>query len=475
MQNKFTSKGKHLDFILLDLICVVVSYYLAILIRFSNLDILGNFKDTDNRYEILYQELFIILILMHLVLVFITDNYSGITRRNNTWEFRAVINHNFELFAGSFIVMFFLKISGDFSRILMLVFIVLDTIFMYLLRYLRKRALFAKSNSPKGKSMMLVVANYDDAVRIIRTLNKMKFRTFWIQGTVILDKNIVGETVEGVPVVCGFGDLFEYVKSNIIDEVFLDYNGKGVNKFINKFVNMGTVVHVNMDHILNGVPNSTVQHFDRCMVVTATVNFMSKKQIVVKRFMDICISIPGVIMTGLFTIIFGPIIYIQSPGPIFFKQTRVGRNGRTFKLYKFRSMYMDAEERKKELMEQNEMSGLMFKMDDDPRIMPIGRFLRKASIDEFPQFINILKGDMSFVGTRPPTWDEYIQYEQHHKSRLAIKPGLTGMWQVSGRSDITDFEEVVRLDNYYIKHFCISLDIKIILKTVIAVIKHKGK
>jgi lipopolysaccharide/colanic/teichoic acid biosynthesis glycosyltransferase len=120
------------------------------------------------------------------------------------------------------------------------------------------------------------------------------------------------------------------------------------------------------------------------------------------------------------------------------------------------------------------MSGLMFKVDNDPRITPIGRFIRKTSLDEFPQFINILKGDMSLVGTRPPTEDEYEQYELRHKSRLAIKPGLTGMWQASGRSDITDFEEVVRLDNEYIKNFSLRLDIKIICKTIKVVLMRKG-
>ena len=201
---------------------------------------------------------------------------------------------------------------------------------------------------------------------------------------------------------------------------------------------------------------------------------MSFKQKVIKRLMDIVISIPGIIATGILFIILGPIIYIQSPGPIFFKQVRVGKNGRKFKIYKFRSMYMDAEERKKELMEQNKMQGLMFKMDDDPRITPIGKFIRKTSLDEFPQFINIFKGDMSLVGTRPPTVDEVEKYEEHHKSRLAIKPGLTGLWQVSGRSDITDFEEIVKLDNEYIRNFSLSFDIKIILKTIGVVFKRKG-
>ena len=135
---------------------------------------------------------------------------------------------------------------------------------------------------------------------------------------------------------------------------------------------------------------------------------------------------------------------------------------------------MDAEERKKELMAQNQMQGLMFKMDHDPRIIPIGKFLRKTSLDEFPQFINILMGDMSLVGTRPPTVDEFERYHLHHLSRLAIKPGLTGMWQTSGRSDITDFEEVVKLDNYYIKNFSLMLDVKIILKTFGAVFAMRG-
>ena len=190
--------------------------------------------------------------------------------------------------------------------------------------------------------------------------------------------------------------------------------------------------------------------------------------------MDILGGIVGIIFTAILTVILGPIIYIQSPGPIFFSQERVGKNGRKFRIYKFRSMYPDAEKRKKELMEKNKMHGFMFKMDNDPRVTPIGRFIRKTSLDEFPQFFNILKGDMSLVGTRPPTVDEYEQYERHHKVRLAAKPGLTGMWQVSGRSDIVDFEEVVALDKKYIEEWNIGLDLKILCQTVKVVVTGKG-
>ena len=182
----------------------------------------------------------------------------------------------------------------------------------------------------------------------------------------------------------------------------------------------------------------------------------------------------GTIGLIILTIFVAPLIKLDSPGPIFFAQKRVGRNGRIFKMYKFRSMYIDAEERKKELMAQNEMDGLMFKMEDDPRITKVGKFLRKTSLDEFPQFINILKGDMSLVGTRPPTLDEFEHYQSYHKKRLSFRPGLTGMWQVSGRSDITDFEEIVRLDVEYIDNWSVGLDIKILIKTVLAVFSESG-
>lgn len=203
--------------------------------------------------------------------------------------------------------------------------------------------------------------------------------------------------------------------------------------------------------------------------------------------MDILGGLVGCLLTGVIFLFVAPMIYISSPGPIFFAQERVGENGKRFKIYKFRSMYMDAEARKAELMKENKLGdGKMFKMDFDPRvignkILPDGRkktgigdFIRKTSLDEFPQFFNVLKGDMSIVGTRPPLPGEVNLYELHHRARLAIKPGITGMWQVSGRSDITDFEEVVRLDKEYISNWNIGLDIKILFKTVLVVFKRDG-
>ena len=190
--------------------------------------------------------------------------------------------------------------------------------------------------------------------------------------------------------------------------------------------------------------------------------------------MDILGSLVGCIISIPFIAITAIPLKLESLGPLFFKQKRVGCNGRVFYIHKLRSMYMDAEERKKELMAQNEMNGLMFKMQDDPRITKVGKFIRKTSIDELPQFFDVLRGDMSLVGTRPPTLDEYKQYESHHKRRLSMKPGITGLWQVSGRSDIEDFEEVVRLDVKYIDNWSLWGDIKILFKTVYVVFAGRG-
>ena len=211
-------------------------------------------------------------------------------------------------------------------------------------------------------------------------------------------------------------------------------------------------------------------------VLTRSVRIATVRQLFLKRLMDICAGLAGVIVTGIAFLFVAPAIYIASPGPIFFSQTRVGKNGRKFKIYKFRSMYMDAEERKKELMAQNKIAdGMMFKMDDDPRIIKgIGHFIRDYSIDELPQLWNVLKGEMSLIGTRPPTVEEYEKYDYHHKIRLAIKPGITGMWQVSGRSNITDFEQVVKLDASYITGWSLGLDFKILLKTVKVVLQRDG-
>lgn len=251
---------------------------------------------------------------------------------------------------------------------------------------------------------------------------------------------------------------------------------------------MGIAVHVALFRMNSENKRKRfVERMGNYTVVTTAITEVTPLQQMMKRGMDIAGGIVGCIITGILFLFLAPVIYIKSPGPVFFQQERVGINGRRFKMYKFRSMYLDAEKRKAELMAQNRMKdNMMFKLEADPRIIGcridadgtvkkgIGNFIRDYSLDEFPQFFNVLKGDMSLVGTRPPTVDEWERYERHHRARLAVKPGITGLWQISGRSDILDFEEVVRLDTEYIADWNIGLDWKILFKTVRVVFRKNG-
>ena len=195
----------------------------------------------------------------------------------------------------------------------------------------------------------------------------------------------------------------------------------------------------------------------------------------VKRVFDIVCSLIGLIVLSPVFIILSILIKTTSEGPAFFAHKRVGKGGKTIKIYKFRSMVTNAEELiKKFTPEQKAEYEKNFKLENDPRVTKVGKFIRKTSIDELPQFFNVLKGDMSLVGTRPPTVDEFRQYEGYHKRRLSMKPGMTGMWQVSGRSNIEDFEEVVKLDLEYIDNWSIGLDFKILFKTIAVVFHHGG-
>lgn len=197
-----------------------------------------------------------------------------------------------------------------------------------------------------------------------------------------------------------------------------------------------------------------------------SIDNANKSYVISKRLIDVFGSIVGLLILSILMVIIAVIIKIEDPkGSVFFKQVRIGKNGREFKMYKFRSMASDAEERLEELLKLNEVEGAMFKMKDDPRITRVGKFIRKTSIDELPQLLNVLKGEMSLVGPRPPLPREVEEYTNHDKQRLIVVPGCTGLWQVSGRSNVS-FTEMVELDIEYIKSRSLLYDLRIILKTV---------
>ena len=191
-----------------------------------------------------------------------------------------------------------------------------------------------------------------------------------------------------------------------------------------------------------------------------------------KRILDIFGAIIGLAITGIITIPVAIAMLFDDPGSIFYSQVRCGFNGKPFKIWKFRSMIANAD--RQQHLVKNQATGHIFKNEDDPRITRVGRFLRRTSLDEFPQFWNVLKGEMSLVGTRPPTVEEVAMYEEHHFQRLKVKPGITGEWQVKGRSMVLNFEDIVRMDLNYQKKWSFFYDLNLIVLTIVVVIARKG-
>jgi exopolysaccharide biosynthesis polyprenyl glycosylphosphotransferase len=362
---------------------------------------------------------------------------------------------------------------------MLLYFIAMDTVLMTIVHQIIKLLLPGMYQRFMDRTRMLLVADSEFLEQAVDDVRGFADFSQDLIGLVVPDKPEIKE-FKDLPVVTDIDHLTEYCKTASLDEVIIavdDHDRDNSDKILNvmeDIAKMGMIIHYRISlPDLNGARHKILLKRGNMYTVTYANQITSMGQVVIKRVMDLTGGIVGCIIAAVLYIVFGPIIKLQSPGPVLFTQKRVGRNGRVFNMYKFRSMYVDAEEKKGELLEKNEMNGLMFKMDDDPRITPIGRFLRKTSLDEFPQFYNILRGDMSLVGTRPPTVDEFNNYSYYHKKRLSFRPGLTGMWQVSGRNEITDFDEIVRLDVDYIDNWTIMLDIKILLKTIGVVFKGK--
>ena len=469
------NKIKNMLLYLADVISIVASYLLAGLLW---LVIYKGFTDQDFVGDKLSFEVGAMIFSYAFVIIFFNANET-LFKRDKFNEFLYVIKINL-MFAAIFAVCLFARRSADtFSRGVFFLTIILNVFIMYILHLMVKYYLIKVRAKSKRVDRLLIVTYEERAENILKKVRKRKVEyNMNIDGVVILDKDMTGEMIGGYKVVANRDNFKDYVKLQIMDEVLLDMpqpEYKLLRNDIMELESMGVIVSMSITQLREFEEyKTTIGMIGDVPVVRFASVFPQYNKLLVKRIIDIIGAIVGIAITIVVTIFLAPVLLIESPGPLFFKQKRVGRNGRFFNMYKFRSMYKDAEERKKELMDQNEMNGLMFKMTDDPRITKVGKFIRKTSIDELPQFFNVLKGDMSLVGTRPPTVDEFKQYEGHHKRRLSMKPGITGLWQVSGRSDIEDFEEVVMLDLQYIDNWCVSEDFKILAKTVKVILFGKG-
>ena len=374
-------------------------------------------------------------------------------------------------------VIFFVD-RDTYSRSLYLLFVLFSTLFLVVAKFSIRGLLGYMRRQGYNTRNILIVGTQEMSRRLHELITAhsdwgMKIQGFVQASSLPLHKDILGHEVFG-----HVDQLVEICKEKTPDEVIFCLP-KNLHVETENYVMVLEEMGITTRVVLNNYKTSFMKRefslfHQELPIITFHTKCFDSLQLFLKRILDIVGACVGLTIFGLFFPLVALAIKLDSKGPVFFGQPRLGENAKMFKCWKLRTMGVDAEAKKKALMQQNEMKGAMFKMDNDPRITRVGHFLRKTSLDEFPQFWNVLCGEMSLVGTRPPTPDEVAQYENWHRRRICIKPGITGLWQVSGRSSIKDFDEIVRLDLQYIDNWSLWLDIKLLMKTFLVVFARRG-
>ena len=395
---------KHIDFIILDLMCVQLAFYLSYVLR----------QGDWNPYAVpLYRNMAIFVELADIIIIFLFESYKNVLKRGYYKEFATSVKQAVMLLLIVSLYLISVQDGNAYSRTALFLMSILYCLITYGVRLLWKRGLRHRMKNG-GDNSLIIITSSTIADAVVKSIKNHNYEMYQINGVIIVDKDMTGKSIAGIPVVANAENAAEFLCQGWVDEVFINIDEKAPypQELIERCTEMGLTVHLNLAKVTsNSFGKQSVGRVGEYTVLTTSLNFMTVRQAFMKRTIDILAGLAGCLATGIIFIFIAPIIYISSPGPIFFAQERVGQNGKLFKMYKFRSMYMDAEERKAELMKENKMSSnLMFKMDFDPRIIGnkilpdgtkktgIGQFIRSTSLDEFPQFLNVLLGQMSLVG-----------------------------------------------------------------------------
>lgn len=323
----------------------------------------------------------------------------------------------------------------------------------------------------------LIVGAGDRAAQYIQFLREHPYWGVHVIGVAVEGASGPTEEIEAVPIVGGMKDLPEIMRSQPTDEVVFAVGPRDfplVEEYLDLCQEMGVTSRLILDLPQRDWTRQDLVRVDGIGILSLDPVRRSPWALALKRTIDVLGALVGLLVFAAAYLRYAPLIRRDSPGPVLFSQVRVGRNRRLFALYKIRTMYVDAETRQAELRAANEMQGAVFKVRDDPRVTPVGKRLRALHLDELPQFWNVLRGEMSLIGTRPPTLEEVECYRPHHRRRLSMKPGITGLWQLAGNESVRDFEEIVRLDCQYIDSWSVWLDLQILAKTVVKVLRRTG-
>ena len=483
MNKKYTPGWeKHWDFILLDVCALQLSFLLAYWLV----------NGLRNPYAVPpLRYLALLFFVCQLAVAAFFGNYSGILRRHKYQELAAMVKYTALVLGLVTLILFAAKSSGEVSRLQTGLTTAIYLALGWGLRVIMKRYIRKKIIRNRERKSLVVVTSARLAEKVLKKLFRHNsYCDFHVAEVLLMDSQLPA----GFPGTLSAGDLElgdpEYkvqvsllneetlrsLTHDWVDEVFLFQPDDMLfpQGLMDTLMTTGITVNYSAEAI-DRMASTDLRKMGEFKVLTAGSRFASAGALAIKRVFDIIGGLAGCVLTGIIFLFVAPAIYRADPGPVFFTQERIGQNGKRIKIHKFRSMVRDAEAHKSDLIAQNKMQGLMFKVDNDPRILPgIGHFIRRTSLDEFPQFYDCLIGNLSLVGWRPCTMDEWEHYAPEHRFRAGMKPGITGLWQVSGRSTILDFEEIVRLDREYMENWSLLLDLKILLKTVAVVLSRRG-
>ncbi|CAN5669117.1 sugar transferase [soil metagenome] len=424
-------------------------------------------------------EHYLVIFILALLNVFIFKNYKAYNYQRFTsliTEYKIILKVTFITFLVSVLLTYMFRLTEIPRSILAIAFgvnfiffVIQKTTLFHSASYLRKHG--------KNRKKIIIAGSGNRAQHFIQTVND-NFEWGLDIIAILSDKTEnIGKTLLDVKIVDILDNIENVLKDYNPEEVIIAMSTREferIRNIIEICQKEGTQVRMNSDFFGQLTKNLSVDNVFGLNIISFHSVRHSDGELFVKRLLDIMISLIAIILFSPVMIIAAIGIYLSDGSPILYNWNVIGYNKKPFKSWKFRTMVNNADELKKDLMKLNQMDGPVFKIDKDPRIIPIGRILRKFSIDETPQFFSVLKGDMSIVGPRPPLQYEFKVFDIWHRRKLSVKPGLTCLWQISGRNNINNFDDWAKLDLEYIDNWSIWLDLKILLKTIPAVLTGKG-
>jgi exopolysaccharide biosynthesis polyprenyl glycosylphosphotransferase len=447
---------------LADLGCAVVGVFAAVQLRFGN------------HVTEIYVALSLALPVLWLAAVGLAGGYDVRFIGTGSDEFRKILNAGIGLTAA--VAIFSYVVNIELSRGYLVIALPSVMLCDLVARYAIRKRLHRRRAA--GTCMLSVVAVGHEATvaNLIAELGRDRYHGLTVVGACVAEPLECSE-VAGVPVYGGLDDVPAAVRTFGADTVAVlacpEIDGLKLRGLAWELEKTGTDLCVSPALLDVAGPRTTIRPTAGLTLLHVDHPRLSGLRLLIKGLFDRCVAAVALLLFLPLIVLLSALIWLYDRGPAFFTQTRVGKGGHVFKIYKFRTMVVDAEQHRAQLLASNESDGVLFKLRNDPRITAFGAHLRRWSIDELPQLVNVLLGDMSLVGPRPAVPDEVARYADHVRRRLVVKPGLTGLWQVNGRSDLP-WDESVRLDLRYVENWSFALDLQILWKTISAILRRSG-